>query len=172
MKIKTNSKRMAIAALGVILSFADFVSAAESSKNVDPRNQKTGAVIGKLTGTFGNEVVYGFGETVTLTPSSGGQAIATKTDAEGRYLFQNVPPGQYVLRTQFEWTTTYVEHYDDGTIDRMYVDHSRQLVAQVRVRSHETARATNLTVGPTQDGRWAYGGWLLKPHHTVVTDCS
>jgi hypothetical protein len=171
MKSKTNFGRTSLAALGVILCLADFASAAESAKNVSTYNQRTGAVIGKLTGTFGNQVVNGLGETVTLTPSSGGQAITTKTDAEGRYLFQNVPPGQYLLRSQFEWTTTYVERYDDGTVDRMYVDHSRPLVARVQVKPHQTARATNLTVGPTQDGHWAYGGWLSKPHHIVVTDC-
>jgi Carboxypeptidase regulatory-like domain len=170
MKTKANFGRLSITALGVILSCADFVSAAVSSKNINPDNQRTGSVTGKLTGTFGNQVVSGLGETVTLTSSSGGQAVTTKTNAEGRYLFQNVPPGQYVLRTQFEWTTTYVERYEDGTVDRMYVDHSRRLVAQVQVKPRQTSRATNLTVGPTQDGRWAYGGWLLKPHHTVVTN--
>ena len=78
--------------------------------------------------------------------------------------------GQYVLRVQFD-DQTYVELHHVATVDRMYVDHSRPLVARVQVKPHQTARATNLTVGPTQDGHCAYGGWLSKPHHTEVTDC-
>lgn len=112
----------------------------------------------------------GFAETVMLTPSSGGQAIRTKTDAEGRFVFQNVPPGQYELRSRFEWTTTYVECDEDGIADRMYVDHSRELVGRVQVKSHQTARVTTYTVGPTHDAFYAYGGNLSKPHHQLVSD--
>lgn len=170
MKTRANFWRLSLAGLGVVLCLADFVSAAESSKNVATPNQRTGAITGKLTGTFGNQVVYGSGETVTLTPSSNGQAVTTKTNQEGQFLFPNVPPGQYDLRTQFEWTTTYVEEYDDGSVDRMYTDHSRAIVARVRVKPGQTARVTTFTVGPTHDAGWAYGGLLLKPHHTVVSD--
>ena len=81
---------------------------------------------------------------MTLTPLSGGQATTTKTNEEGRFLFQKVPAGQYELRTQFEWYTTYVEAYDDGTRDRMYVGHSRALVGRVQVKALQTARAKNL----------------------------
>jgi len=170
MKARANLWRLSLAGLGVVLCLADFVSAAESSKNVTAYSQRTGAITGQLTGTFGNRVVYGFAETVTLTPPSNGQAVTTKTNQEGRFLFQNVPPGQYELRTQFEWTTTYVEEYDDGSVDRMYTDHSRAIVARVQVNPRQTARVTTFTVGPTHDAGWAYGGLLLKPHHTVVSD--
>jgi hypothetical protein len=170
MKTRANLWRISLAWLGVVLCLADFVSAAESSRNVTPHRQRTGAITGRLTGTFGNRVVYGFGETVTLTPSFNGQAVTTTTNQEGRFLFQNVPPGQYELRTQFEWTTTYVEEYDDGSVDRMYADHSRAIVARVQVKPRQIARVTTFTVGPTHDGGWAYGGLLLKPHHTVVSD--
>ena len=104
-----------------------------------------------------------------LTPLSGGQAITNKTNEEGRFLFQNVPPGQYALRTQFEWYTTYVEAYDDGSRDRMYAGHSRELVGRVQLKPLQTARVTTYTVGPTQDARYAWGGLLFKPHHPVVT---
>jgi hypothetical protein len=143
-----------------------FVSAAESSKNINTNNQRTGDVTGQLTASFGNQTVYGVAEAVTLTPLSGGQPITTKTNDVGRFLFQNVPLGQYELRTQFEWSTGYVEAYDDGTRDRMWVDHSRTIAGQVQVKPYQTARLTKYTVGPAQDGRWAYGGLVFpRPHH-------
>ena len=173
MKTRVNFERVPLVLLGVVLCFAGFVSAAESSKSVNPNNQRTGAVTGQLTASFGNQTVYGVAETVTLTPLSGGQPITTKTNDLGRFLFQNVPLGQYELRTQFEWSTGYVEAYDDGTRDRMWVDHSRAIAGQVQVKPHQTARLTKYTVGPAQDGRWAYGGLVFpRPHHPLVTcDC-
>ena len=42
-----NLERTTLALLGVVLCFADFVSAADSSKNVNTYNQRTGAVMGK-----------------------------------------------------------------------------------------------------------------------------
>jgi hypothetical protein len=173
MKTRANLGRMSPVLLGFVLCFADFVSAAESSKTVNTYHQRTGAVTGQLTGTFGNQVVNAIAEIMTLTPLSGGQAITTKTNELGRFLFQNVPPGQYELRTQFEWSTGYVEAYDDGTRDRMWVDHSRAIAGQVQVKPNQTARVTNYTVGPTQDGGWAYGGLVYpRPHHPLVTcDC-
>jgi len=173
MKTRANLERFSLVLLGVLLCFADFVSAAQSTKNVNTNNQRAGAVTGQLTATFGNQVVYGVAETVTLTPLSGGQTITTKTNDLGRFLFQNVAPGQYELRTQFEWSTGYVEAYDDGTRDRMWVDHSRAIAGQLQVKPHQTARLTKYTVSPTQDGRWAYGGLVFpRPHHPLVTcDC-
>jgi hypothetical protein len=173
MKTRANLERFSLVLLGVPLCFADFVSAAQSTKNVNTNNQRAGAVTGQLTATFGNQVVYGVAETVTLTPLSGGQTITTKTNDLGRFLFQNVAPGQYELRTQFEWSTGYVEAYDDGTRDQMWVDHSRAIAGQLQVKPHQTARLTKYTVSPTQDGRWAYGGLVFpRPHHPLVTgDC-
>jgi len=173
MKTRANLERFSLVLLGVLLCFADFVSAAQSTKNVNTNNQRAGAVTGQLTATFGNQVVYGVAETVTLTQLSGGQTITTKTNDLGRFLFQNVAPGQYELRTQFEWSTGYVEAYDDGTRDRMWVDHSRAIAGQLQVKPHQTARLTKYTVSPTQDGRWAYGGLVFpRPHHPLVTgDC-
>ena len=169
MKTRASSRLIPIAALGVVLGLADFVSAAESAKNVSTSNQRTGAVTGQLTGTFGNQVIYASAETMTLTPSSGGQPITTKTNDLGRFLFQNVPVGQYTLRTQFEWSTGYVEVSDDGTRDRMWVDHSRAISGLVQVKLHQTARVTNYTIGPTKDGGWAYGGLVFpRPHHPLV----
>jgi hypothetical protein len=94
MKTRANLERFSLVLLGVLLCFADFVSAAQSTKNVNTNNQRAGAVTGQLTATFGNQVVYGVAETVTLTPLSGGQTITTKTNDLGRFLFQNVAPGQ------------------------------------------------------------------------------
>lgn len=170
MKSRASSGLIPLAVLGVVLWLADFVSAAESSKNVTAYSERTGAVTGQLTGTFGNQVVYGSGETVTLTPSSGGQPITTKTNEVGRFLVQNLPAGQYTLHTQFEWSTGYVEAYDDGTRDRMWVDHSRAVAGLVQIKPHQTAKVTNYTAGPTQDGRWAYGGLVFpRPHHPLVS---
>ena len=170
MKTRANLERTTLAVLGVVLCFANFVSAAESSKNLYPSNERTGAVTGQLTATFGSQAVYGVGETVRLTPLSGGQTITTKTNEVGRFLFQNVTPGQYDLRTQFEWSTGYVEAYDDGTRDRMWVDHSRAIVGRVLVKPHQTARVTKYSVGLAQVGRWAYGGLVFpRPHHPLVT---
>jgi hypothetical protein len=173
MKTRANFERMSLVSLGVVPCFARLVSAAESSKNVNTNNQRTGAVTGQLTASFGTQVVYGVAETVTLTPLSGGQTITTKTNDQGRFLFQNVAPGQYELRTQFEWSTGYIEAYDDGTRDRMSVDHSRAIAGQVQVKPHQTVRLAKYTVGPAQDGRWAYGSLVFpRPHHPLVTcDC-
>jgi hypothetical protein len=170
MKTRANWGRILIAVVGVALGLADAVSAAPGAKDVSTSNQKTGAIAGRLTGAFGNEVVSGANETVTLTPLPGGQAVATKTDAEGRFVFQNLPPGQYELRTRFEWTTSYIEVFDDGTRDRMYADHSKQLVARVQVKAHQTARVTTFSEGETRDTFYAYGGTLSKPHHPVVSE--
>jgi hypothetical protein len=173
MKTRANFERISLVLLAAGLCFADFVSAGQSTKNVNTDYQKTGSVTGQLTAAFGNQVVYGIAESVTLTPLSGGQTITTKTNDLGRFLFQNVPPGQYELRTQFEWSTGYVEAYDDGTRDRMWVDHSRAVAGQVQVKPHQTARVTKYTVGPAQEGRWAYGGLVFpRPHHPLITcDC-
>ena len=170
MKTRANLERTALVMLGVVLCFADLVSAAESSKSGNMSNERTGAVTGQLTATVGSQVIYGIAETVTLMPLSGGQAMTTKTNEAGRFLFQNVPPGEYELRTQFEWSTGYVEAYDDGTRDRMWVDHSRAIAGRVQVKPHQTARVTKYTVGPAQVGRWAYGGLVFpRPHHPLVT---
>ena len=144
MKTRANLGSITLAGLGIVLCFSDFASAADSSKNVSTYNQRTGAVTGQLTATFGDQFVYCWGETVTLTPLSGGQATTTKTNEEGRFLFQNVPAGQYELRTQFEWYTTYVEAYDDGTRDRMYVGHSRALVGRVTAKTASDSSGKNL----------------------------
>jgi len=115
--------------------------------------------------------VSGAGETVTLNPlssGSGGRAISIRTDAEGRFVVRDLPPGEYELRTQSNWTTTYVEVYDDGTHDRLYADHSKQLVARVQVKPHQTAHVTIFSEGSIRDAFYAYGGILSKPHHPLV----
>jgi hypothetical protein len=158
------------ALLGVAL-LADVVSAANSSKEAAAFKNGTGAVSGQLSGTFCNQVVYGAGETVTLNPlssGSGGRALSIRTDAEGRFVFGDLPPGEYELRTQLDWTTTYVEVYDDGTRDRLYADHSKQLVALVQVKPHQTAHVTTFSESGTRDAIYAYGGILSKPHHPLV----
>jgi hypothetical protein len=173
MKARANLGRPSLVLLSVVICFADFVSAAQSSRNLNTNHQRTGTVTGQLTATFGKQVVYGVAETVTLTPLPSGQPITTKTDQTGRFLFQNVPAGQYEFCTQFEWSTGYVEAYDDGTRDRMWVDHSRAISGQVQVKPKQTVRLTKYSVGPAQEGRWAYGGLVFpRPHHRLVTcDC-
>jgi hypothetical protein len=162
-----------IAALGVAFCSVSGVSAAEKARDVSTSNLATGALAGRITGTFGNQVVYGVGETVTLTPlfpsGSSGRAITTRTDADGRFAFGGLVPGQYELRTQFDWTTSYIEVYDDGTRDRMYSDHSKQLDARVQVKAKQTARVTTFTESATRDGFYAYGGLLSKAHHPLVS---
>jgi hypothetical protein len=158
-------------ALGVALSFANVVSAANSSKEAGAYKNGAGALSGQLSGTFCNQVVYGAGETVSLNPlssGSGGRAISIRTDADGRFVFRDLPPGEYELRTQLNWTTTYVEVYDDGTRDRLYADHSKQLVARVQVKPHQTAHVATFSEGSARDAFYAYGGVLSKPHHPLV----
>ena len=170
MKTRANLERTLIALLGVTICFAGAVSAAERyNKPVSTNNQRTGSVVGQLTTTFCKRVVAGEGESVTLTPLSGGQPITTKTDADGRFVFQNVPPGQYGVRTKFEWTTTFLETYDDGIQDWQYADHSRDIVGQVQVKSGQAAHIKNYTVSPTHDAFYSYGGSLSRPHHPLVT---
>jgi hypothetical protein len=173
MKTRAYLERTSLILLGVVLCFADFALAAQSTKVVVPSNQRSGAVTGRLSATFGNQVIYGVAETVTLTPLPGGQAITTKTDEAGRFLFQNVPAGQYAFGTQFEWCTSYIDADDDGGRTRMWVDHSRAITGQVQVKAHQTVHVTKYSVGPAQKGRWAYGGMVFpKPHHPLVTcDC-
>lgn len=174
MKTRTNFGRLVLAVFGVALCLADATSAAERAKTSRTQDHRGGAVSGRLTGTFGNQVVYGAGETVRLTPlfasGSGGQAITIKTDAAGRFLFQGLPPGEYELRTKLNWTTTYIEVNDDGTHDRMYADHWKELVARVRVKPGQTAHVTTFSEGQTRDAFYAYGGTLSKPHHPLVSD--
>ena len=170
MKSRANLGSITLAGLGIVLCFSDFASAAESSKNVNTYNQRTGAVTGQLTATFGDQFVYCWGETVTLTPLSGGQATTTKTNEGGRFLFQNVPAGQYELKTQLNWTTTYIEVNDDGSSDRMYADHWKELVARVQVRSGQTIYVTTFSEGETRNAFYAYGGTLSRPHHPLVSD--
>ena len=172
---RTMASRMGvlIATLGVAFCIASGASAADNARDITTSNQTTGALAGRISGTFGNQVVYGVGETVTLTPlfpsGSGGHAITTRTDADGRFAFGGLAPGQYELRTQFSWTTSYVEVYDDGTRDRMYSDHSKQLDARVQVKPKQTARVTTFTESATRDGFYAYGGLLSKAHHPLVS---
>ena len=159
-----------LVALGVALWLADVVSAANSAKEAGAYKTGAGAISGQLSGTFCNQVVYGAGETVTLNPlssGSGGRALSIRTDADGRFVFRDLPPGEYELRTQLDWTTTYVEVYDDGTRDRLYADHSKQLVARVQVKPHQTAHVTTFSER-TRDAIYAYGGILSKPHHPLV----
>ncbi|MFZ0504438.1 MAG: SpaA isopeptide-forming pilin-related protein [Chthoniobacterales bacterium] len=171
MKTRTNFGRLILAALGVTLCLADAMSAAERAKDSHAQDHRGGVISGQLTGTFGNRVVYGAGETVTLTPlfPSGGQAITIKTDSEGRFVFQGLPPGQYELKTQLNWTTTYVEVNDHGSSDRLYADHWKQLVARVLVKSGQTAHVTTFSEGETRNAFYAYGGILSKPHHPLVS---
>ncbi|HXM04220.1 MAG TPA: carboxypeptidase-like regulatory domain-containing protein [Chthoniobacterales bacterium] len=162
-----------IATLGVAFCSASEVSAAEKARDVTTANQTIGALAGRISATFGNQVVYGVGETVTLTPlfpsGSSGHAVTTRTDADGRFAFGGLAPGQYELRTQFDWTTSHIEVYDDGTRDRMYADHSKQLDARVLVKPKQTARVTTFTESATRDGFYAYGGLLSKAHHPLVS---
>jgi hypothetical protein len=171
MKIRSNFGHLFVAVLGVTVCLADTMSAGQRPKNSHAQDQRAGALSGRLTGTFGNQVVSGAGETVTLTPlfASGGQAITVKTDSEGRYTFGGLLPGEYELKTQLNWTTTYIELSDDGTSDRMYADHWKQVVARVLIKAGRTAHVTSFTEGETRDAFYAYGGTLSRPHHPLVT---
>ena len=171
-KIRTNLGHLIVAVLGVTLCLADTVLAGERPKNTHTQDHRGGALSGQLSGTFGDQVVYGAGETVTLTPlfASGGQAITIKTDAEGRFAFGSLPPGEYELKTQLNWTTTYIEENDDGSTDRMYADHWKQLVARVQVKAGHTAHVTTFSEGETRNALYAYGGTLSRPHHPLVSD--
>ena len=169
MKIRTNFARLVFAALGVALCLSNAAPAAERAKTTRTQDHRAGAVAGRLSATFGNQVIYGAGETVTLTPLSGGQAITIKTDAEGRFLFGGLSPGQYELKTQVNWTTTYIELTDDGSSERMYADHWKQVVGRVQVKSGQTVHVTSFNEGETRNAFYAYGGTLSRPHHPLVT---
>ena len=171
MKIRTNFGHLIVAVLGVTLCLADTMSAGERPKNTHTQDHRGGALSGRLSGTFGNQVVYGAGETVTLTPlfASGGQAITIRTDAEGRFVFGGLPPGPYELKTQLNWTTTYIEECDDGTTERMYADHWKPVVARVQVKAGQTAHVATSSEGETHNAFYAYGGILSRPHHPLVT---
>lgn len=172
MKTRTNFGRLVLAVLGVALCLADATSAAERGKTIRAQDHRGGVVAGQLTGTFGKQVVYGAGEAVTLAPlfAPGSQAITIKTDGEGRFVFGGLPPGQYELKTQLNWTTTYIEVNDDGSSDRMYADHRKELVARVQVKSGQTIYVTAFSEGETRNAFYAYGGTLSRPHHPLVSD--
>jgi len=172
MKTTTNFGHLVLAVLGVALCLADATSAAERVKTIRTHDHRGGAVSGQLTGTFGNQVVYGAGEAVTLAPlfAPGSQATTIKTDGEGRFVFGGLPPGQYELKTQLNWTTTYIEVNDDGSSNRMYADHWKELVARVQVKSGQTMHITTFSEGETRNAFYAYGGTLSRPHHPLVSD--
>ena len=102
------------------------------------------------------------------TSGSGGHVLSVKTDGDGRFVFQDLPPGEYEVKTQISWTTSYIEVYDDGTRDRMYADHSKPLVARVQVKPGQKARLTTFSEDSAHDAFYAYGGILSKPHHSLV----
>ena len=172
MKVRTNFGQLIVVVLGVTLCLADIMSAGERPKDTHTQDHRTGALAGQLTGTFGDQIVYGAGETVTLTPlsTSGAQALTIKTNAEGRFQFGGLLPGEYELKTQLNWTTTYIEENDDGSTDRMYADHWKQVVARVQVKAGRTAHVTTFTEGETRNAFYAYGGTLSRPHHPLVGD--
>jgi hypothetical protein len=172
MKTRTNSGHLVLAVLGVALCLADATSAAERSRTIRTQDHRGGVVAGQLTGTFGKQVVYGAGEAVTLAPlfASGSQAKTIKTDGEGRFVFGGLSPGEYELKTQLNWTTTYIEVNDDGSSDRMYADHWQELVARVQVKSGQTIHVTTFGEGKTHNAFYAYGGTLSRPHHPLVSD--
>ena len=66
MKTRKNFGHFVLAVLGVALCLADAMSAAERAKTSRTQDHKGGAVSGQLTGTFGNQVVYGAGEEIGL----------------------------------------------------------------------------------------------------------
>jgi hypothetical protein len=172
MKVRTNFGHLLIVVLGVTICLADTMSAGERPKATHTQDHRAGALSGRLTGTFGDQIVYGAGENVTLTPlfASGGQAITIKTDSEGRFAFGGLLPGQYELKSQLNWTTTYIEVSDDGSSDRMYADHWRPVVTRVQVTAGHTAHLTTFSEGATRNAFYAYGGTLSRPHHPLVTD--
>jgi hypothetical protein len=172
MKAIPNLRRNLLAGLGIVLCFADFACAAERDKTIRTQHHRGGVVAGRLTGTFGKQVVYGVGEAVTLAPlfAPGSQAITIKTDGEGRFVFGSLSPGQYELKTQLNWTTTYIEVNDDGSSDRMYADHRKELVARVQVKSGKTIYVTTFSESETRNAFYAYGGTLSRPHHPLVSD--
>jgi len=172
MKTTANLRSALFGVLGVVLCLTQAISAAERSADANAHNHGTAALSGQLSGTICNEVIYGAGETVTLTPLStsgpGGRALSVKTDGDGRFVFQDLPPGEYEVKAQISWTTSYIEVYDDGTRDRMYADHSKPLVARVQVKPGQKARLTAYSEGSAHDAFYAYGGVLSKPHHALV----
>ena len=170
MKVRTNFGHLLIAVLGVTLCHAEAMSAAEPPKNTHTQDHRSGALAGRLSGTFGNQIVYGVGETVTLTPLFGGQAITTKTDADGRFAFGGLQPGEYQVNTQLNWTTTYIEDTDDGGTERMYADHWKQIVGRVEIKAGRTAHVTSYNEGEERNAFYAYGGTLSRPHHPLVSD--
>jgi hypothetical protein len=141
MKTRPNFGRLIVAVLGVTICLADAMSAAGRPKPIRTSGHGAGALSGQLSETFTNQVIYGAGETMTLTPlfASGGPAITIKTDAEGRYVFRGLPPGEYELKTQINWTTSYIETNDDGGPEQMFADHWKQILARVQVKSGLTA---------------------------------
>jgi hypothetical protein len=68
MKTRPNFGHLILAVLGVTICLADAMSAAERAKTIRTTDHGAGALSGQLTATFGNQVVYGAGETMTLTP--------------------------------------------------------------------------------------------------------
>ena len=170
MKIRINFGHLLVAVLGVTVCLVSTMSAGERPKSTHTQVHRGGDVTGQITGTFANQVVYGAGETVTLTPLSGGQTITIRSDAEGRFLFAGVSPGAYDLKTQLNWTTTYIEECDDGTTERLYADHWEPLGASVQVKAGDTTHIISFSRGGTHNAFYAYGGTLSRPHHPLVND--
>ena len=94
----------------------------------------------------------------------------TTTDADGRFSITGVPPGDYYLESEINWTTQNLETDDAQRHYYMYRDHQKLVFVQLSVKDNQTNRVSDWNQnGPIQDAGSTYGGLVMHPHHQFLS---
>jgi hypothetical protein len=86
----------------------------------------------------------------------------TTADAEGNFVLRGIPPGDYYLRFEVPWTSSYPGVDDGGNNVTWHVNHSKLAYARISVKNGQTVRVTTFDQrNPQHDGIFAYSGNLF-----------
>jgi hypothetical protein len=92
----------------------------------------------------------------------------TTADAHGNFSIGGIPPGDYYVESEANWTTSYQALDNDGIETTMLVDHHKFVFARISLKSGQQMRVTQWDQSSrVRDGFYAYGGTLSHPHHQL-----
>ncbi|WP_131989558.1 hypothetical protein [Chthoniobacter flavus] len=93
---------------------------------------------------------------------------AVNTDGDGNFSFRGIPAGEYYLKGDMPWITTYVSTDDQGISQRLYVSHFKYYFTRITVKDGQTARATQFDQRSRErQTHYAVGGTLYHPPPNV-----